>query len=178
MRRILLIALAVISMQQLQAQTEKGGFLLGVNSNVRFTSQAREGVATSYSVGLAGDGAYFLIDNLAVGVNVGYGWSKRGDIDGSSMSISPSVRYYIDQFFLGARFGVIRSRNEFTDGTTISSNTTNDTELGLQAGYAFFLNEHIAVEPTLNYQNFGGDFPTTQIFSLRVGFTLYLPKSN
>lgn len=156
MKKLLLTAaLVAVFGFAANAQTEQGGILAGASSNLGFASQDNGGGSISV-FNLDVKGGYFLMDGLAAGLNIEY-----VSIDGTSASsIGVFGRYFItDAIFAEAGY-----------------NALSDSRGGiipLSAGYAAFLNDNVAVEPSLTYELGTGNSDEYSSFGLNVGFTLY-----
>ena len=177
------------------AQFEKGNKMVGGSFGLSFTTDKTKNDGTTYTNGqyvsfaLDPQAGYFVIDNLAVGATLGFStdtW-KEDDSDyktvDNEISIQPFARYYLPQrvFFQG-NFIAGSAKNKITD-----NGTTDETKYGvsgwsLSAGYAFLLNDHVAIEPQLGYSNKGYKNKENDVKSLdnglfiRVGFQIYLGK--
>ncbi|MDX1686049.1 MAG: outer membrane beta-barrel protein [Saprospiraceae bacterium] len=82
---------------------------------------------------------YFVIDNLGVGLGVDF---TSVSIDGESESstfLTPAVRYYV----FDAIFGQVSYR--------LATDDEDPNELGIGAGYSFFVNNAVAIEPMIRY---------------------------
>lgn len=140
------------------AQIQKGTILAGASSNLSFTSVSPD-TGDNYSIfDLSLKGGYFVIDNVVVGANLGY--QKIDDFSFTSFGIFGRY-YYQGKFFGGAGFNI----NDY-------ENSDSQTVIPFEVGYAAFINDFIAVEPSLNF-SIGEDNNT---FGFRVGFTLYLNR--
>lgn len=171
MRKFLFSALMCVFILQLSAQTEQGKILLGASSNSGLSFQSQDGIEDNLvSFSLNVGGGYFVIDNLAAGLNLGFSTSSQGDFSGTSLSIGPFARYYFDNVFFGANFSFTNSNSD--NGTNDFS--ANGSQLGLELGYAAFLNNSVAIEPAITYFNTGGDFDGLTGFALSIGFSIYL----
>ena len=75
MKKLLLTAAAVFALTTVTAQTEKGSLLIETNianqmvGTTSFSLQSYDG-ETAYSLGV--DGGYFIMDDLAIKVGLGY----------------------------------------------------------------------------------------------------------
>ncbi|WP_436517421.1 outer membrane beta-barrel protein [Ekhidna sp. To15] len=172
MKKLILTASLIACIGIAQAQTEKGGWLIGATSSLGFNSTKFDGVSdrqTSFNIG--GLGGYFLMDNLAAGLNVGYSSAKQGNSKGSSTLIGPFARYYVNgTFFVGASFSAASSKFDAGLGET----KTNFTVLAFEAGYPIWIVDNVAIEPSLNYgMSSGDDITNSNSFGLNVGFSLY-----
>lgn len=171
MRKLLFTTIMCLFILQLSAQTEKGKLLLGASSNSGLSFQSQDGAEDNLvSFSLNAQGGYFVIDNLAAGLNLGFSTSSQGDFSNTTLSIGPFARYYFDNVFFGANFSITNTNGD----NGISDFSSNGSLLGLELGYAAFLNNNIAIEPALTYFNTGGDFNGLTGFSLNIGFTIYL----
>ncbi len=167
-KNLILTLLFLIGFTSIQAQTDKGRIFLGVGSVAGFSSSSIDGIddnSNSFSVNLTG--GLFVIDNLLAGANVGFGTSSFMDFNSTSFSFRPFARYYMNNFFAGAGLGLASTD---TDDVRVSG-----TRIGLELGYAAFLNDHISIEPVLSYSLGGGDFDGNNQLSLSVGLGIYLP---
>jgi hypothetical protein len=129
---ILTICLIVISIGFLNAQTNQGKFLLGLSSDIlnfgyttyKTKSDAYESgeVSKSFNVNLSPKIGYFLIDNLAIGLDFGVGFIAHnfgsGDFNTTAtISAGPFVRYYVPTskvlpfIELGGSFGSMGNDN-------------------------------------------------------------------
>ena len=196
---VTVIALALIC-SGAYAQFNQGRYLAG--GSVGFsatTSKAKTDAATSTylhstSFNISPDIGYFVIDNLAVGaaLNLSSSTSKGDGNDNSkttltNFSLTPFARYYLSQgiFFQGqVGFGT-GSRKEKENG----SNTTTTTKHGvfdwaLSAGYAYFLNDFVAIEPMVGYGSSADKYKDPDIkdissgLFINVGLQVYLGARN
>ncbi len=153
-----------------QAQTEKGSWLIEANTgfggaglghaaNTGFGLISVDGT-TIWSIG--GEAGYFVVNDLAIKAGLGY-----TDNDGSSIfTYKFGAKYYVNStipFQLDLTGGSIQDLNE------------NPMWLGLQGGYAIFLNDYVSIEPGLRYNlSLNEDFSDEGIFEFRVGFVIFL----
>jgi outer membrane protein len=171
--------------------TDKGHFIVDGSvyfstNNSKTENQGFNTEVNSFGLGISPKVSYFIIDRLAIGIEASFAYSDNeytnnsgGEISSNSTSIliGPSVRYYITKGFFGQAslgFGFSNSKGEGYE-------TKNDSfryKLGL--GYAFFLNEHISIEPILSYQHNKTNFRDSVSDSSNsglifgAGFTIYL----
>lgn len=148
------------------AQIEQGTVVVGPSTNLGFTSMSFDGVddnLTTFNVNLGA--GYFVIENLAFGLNFGYAKVSFGDDSESATSFGLFGRYYINgKIFLGAGYASTKSE----DSDAVNS-------LPLEVGYAAFITDNIAVEPSFSYELGLGD-NESNAFGLNVGFMLYLNR--
>lgn len=173
MKKVLLLCAFICTSFFASAQTEKGSWLVGVNSSLGFNSVSFDGdVDKRNSFNINGSSGYFLMDNLSAGLGFGYASTKQGSAKNSSFSIGPFVRYYLkENIILGASFST--SSLKSNDGQ--DEIKTNFSTLGFEAGYAIWLVDNIAIEPRLHYGiNSGDDGINNSTLGLHLGFSIYL----
>ena len=155
MKKILLTALVAFTMISASAQISKGTFMIGASSNVGYNNLSPDNSSGYTILNINAKGGYFLINNLALGLNIGY--LKNEDF--TETSIGAFGRYYLfGKFFAGAGFTSIKP-NEGDAGT----------EIPIEIGFAGFVASNFALEPSLNYSMGDG----YERFGLNIGFTLY-----
>lgn len=137
----LTIGLIVISIGLLNAQTNQGKLIVSLSSNIfglgyttvktKSDAVGSEEVNKHFYVNLSPKIGYFLIDNLAIGLDLGVGFtffnSESGDNNNSTTSLSagPFVRYYVPTskvlpfFELGGSFGSMGTMNTINYGGAI-----------------------------------------------------------
>lgn len=171
MKRILILALIIGCQQSLQAQTEQGQLLIGANSNLNFSNQNQDGFDDNITnISVNATGGYFVIDNLAAGINLGFSRASQGNLAFSNFVFGPFARYYIQSVFVGASFSALSARGDGID-------TSNGSQIDFELGYAAFLNNFVAIEPTISYLTTGGDFDGLTSIALNIGFTIYIPSN-
>ena len=152
-------------------QTDKGSWLIEANTgfgggDTGFAHTANTGFGltsigdlTLWSIGA--EGGYFIADNLAAQIGLGY-----ADIDGTSIfSYKLSAKYYI--------INTIPVQLDIT-GASYQDIPENPLWLGIQGGYAIFIGDMVSIEPGLRYNlSLNEDFTDEGIFEFRVGFALH-----
>ena len=154
-----LITLAFISVQfgtsNLKAQTEKGTFLLGGSASFQAT-----------------DGSSIFLFNVNPGVFIGKNFAVglQANIvssDGSSQwAIGPFARYYFGGNEKGKLFGQGALNIGDGDGPDISLGGS------LTGGYAFFLNQSIALEFAASYYR----IDDSGLFVIGASFQIHFKK--
>lgn len=194
------------------AQTEKGRFLVGAGTNVGISepsgmmnlsfSKQKTFIdddlssQTNYNnVFIAPKAGYFIVDNLAVGLDMALGWgrgttsiiglSSDSDLRNSLFGIGPFVRYYIPSgkvlpfAEVNTFFG---NRNiEFTGAFATESQQTF-TNIGGGLGLAFLLGKRSSIDLLLNYNvdriNLESEdyIDRGNTLGIKIGFTMFLGK--
>jgi hypothetical protein len=191
---ITLFALAIFS-SNASAQLEKGAKLIGGNLGLELTTSKNKygGTTTTSgklsSITLEPKFGYFLINNLAVGGELGisgYNWKPEDedlhDTSGSTISIGPFIRYYSPvNIFVEGKYAIGLSQSEYQDGFDLEEEEYKIRKVVLAIGYAAFLKENVAIEPMFGYQSIAqkarfGESEITLDNSLfiRVGLQVYM----
>jgi len=168
---LLTVGLIAISIGLLNAQTNQGKFIVGVSSLHSFASSGSELMSLGYtsiksksdadgfqesepeksfSINANPKAGYFVIDNLAIGLdlNIGFSIYNLGDDKSShtTFAVGPFVRYYIPTskvlpfFELGASYGMM-------------SNKTRLMSLGGGIGLAVPVGERITIDIAAGYKS-------------------------
>jgi len=157
--RIGCIVLLVVITTVLHAQTIKGTKVVGGGLQLQIEKaqdyENSETKTTDFS--FIPSVGYFVIDNLAVGININYSTSKTENTflnntnttKSSSFAIGPFARYYMhtsneDFVFYGQVTALFGSGKE-TD-TNDNKTKTSSFDMALSPGLAYFFNEHWSVE--------------------------------
>lgn len=155
----LLICMLVVTVSA-NAQFEKGKWF--VNPSITGLELSYDTDADKTSFGLNAQGGAFLIDNLALLINLGANWNALGS-DTNVYTAGVGARYYFDKIgiFLGANGNVERWDWDHDDDTQFS--------FGLEAGYAYFLTRTVTIEPAVywNLREHGSKL------GLKLGFGFY-----
>lgn len=162
-KRLLTLVLALSAALGANAQFEKDKVYVGASLT---------GIDLSYSgtqklhLGLQADGGYMVAKNWLVKGQLGFNLSSRDEISDTYL-IGVGGRRYFDNngIFVGANVKYVHGGKGY-----------NDFMPGVEAGWAFFLNGTVTLEPAVYYdQSFKShkDFST---FGVRLGIGLYLFK--
>lgn len=173
MKKILLTLLAGCLVFVASAQISQGTVLVGGSSNLGFTS-FNEDAGDFSQFNLDVRGGYFVIDNLAFGLNLSFANRDFGDF-GKETDTGFGVfgRYYFNgKIFGGVGFNSLNAKFEDSNGDEVESTVS---VIPIEVGYAAFLNDAVAIEPSLNYSIYGSDGEGAS-FGVSVGITVYLGR--
>jgi hypothetical protein len=199
MKKLILVGILIFSTYNTLAQneekttnpTDKGHFI--VDGSVYFSTNNSkseqdliETKNSSFGFGISPKAAYFIIDRLAAGIEISYGYSdnKFTNTDGTktsnksqSIAVGPFLRYYLSNGFFGqASLGFGTSKSNSND----SESKANRFRYELGLGYAIFLGQQVSLEPIISYrsnkttQDQSTSETTNNGFTLGAGFTIYL----
>jgi hypothetical protein len=101
---ILTVSFLAFNIGFLNAQTQKGGFLVGLYSDMfdlgyttmKYEYNTYENDTKYFNFNLSPKVGYFVIDNLAVGIDLDFGFTLFNDRNNTTtISAGPFARYYI-----------------------------------------------------------------------------------
>jgi hypothetical protein len=184
MKKIIVAVSALVLGTTAMAQTDQGGWMFGAGSNLGFTSSKADNDQedSQSDLNLDARAGYFVIDNLAAGLDISFASSKLGDASDSQVLVGPYVRYYLPMKVFGeVNFGIGSSKSEVDYGAPLGTVEVKygTTALGIGVGYAAFLNDNISIEPMVRYAMTSskpdeGDSVSGSGFGLMVNFGIYL----
>ncbi len=181
MKKLLLVG-AVALFGTVNAQTEKGSWVVGgsttigfnsTSSTVKYNGQSTDGPkSTTFSV--TPSAGYFVADKIAVGIDVGFKSVKNESTDyifdqaytfeskQNTLVIMPTASYYFKSNskvmpYLGAGIGYFSTTTKFP-GSPFSSDgeikvTTDGLAWGAKGGIVFLLTPSIGIDLGLAYVN-------------------------
>lgn len=180
------LALILASSGILSAQTTRGKFLIGEFTNVSLTgnatptnmnlgwsshkvkSDSRDGdnsnPSKEFSINLTPRVAYFIIDNLAVGLDFTLDYTHTSGNDGQYISnmtrfgTGPFLRYYIPTPkllpFAEANYSRGSSKNVWEYDTIDGERTTKVQQYGFGIGLGVPLGEKVSFDMLIGYQSY------------------------
>lgn len=176
MKKLLTVVSALVLGTTAMAQTDQGGWMFGAGSNLGFTSgkensDQEDAVSNIFLDVRAG---YFVIDNLAIGLDLGYSSVSSGGVSGNELGVGPYLRYYLMENKLFGELGYRIGSASF-DGESQGSTGA----LGIGVGYAAWLNDNVTIEPMLKYSMLStkpeeGDSYSGSAFGVMINFGIYL----
>jgi len=175
---LIVFAFFILGVFSAAAQTDRGRLLAGGSVNFNVPTGDGDNVRQSRLEATPSIG-FFVADNVALGFGLPISSNRYEDSRqryirrSSSFAFAPFGRYYFGAAnikpFLEARFGIQRFR---TVETGRSEMTDNALFVGMGGGIAFFLNEHVALEPKLTYDAYSRN-NTSSSFNFNLGFQVY-----
>lgn len=150
---VLLLLGTLTNAQDFKAKT-KGTYMAGGSMYIDYRSDAINGKSsTSFTTSINPKLGYFIKNNILVGGEISYQSSSSGSglssTETSGGALIALGRYYFDNNFfaeIAPGFGFVKTKTSLSD--------TNSPIYGIRigAGYAYFLGNHVAIEPTINYR--------------------------
>ena len=172
MKKILLSLVLVSAFMVANAQTEKGDWMVGGGFRLN-TSDNNTEIALTPNAGI------FIINNLALGGNLGFTYAKAGDAKVTTFGIGPFVRYY----FTNAKVrpilhGNLNFLSQKTKITGFPSTTNNVTSYFLGGGAAIFISDQVSIDGLMGYANSKvKELKGNGGFALTIGFQVYLLRN-
>jgi outer membrane protein len=179
---------------------QKGSVLVGGsmainfgNTKYEYSSQTSKSKLSSFQ--FTPEVGFFAGNGFALGISLDYNTeTQKSDQDNSSNKVTstdylagPFIRLYTKGglFFMGNySFGKSITKYKYSGGSESDENNVSKWKLGI--GYAAFLNDHVALEPSLSYQGFSlkedendSDltYSTGQVV-IGLGFSIYLGRKS
>jgi hypothetical protein len=170
MKKIFTLVSMFFCIQFIQAQTDKGDWLVGG------TFSLNTGKNTT-TLSLNPNAGYFLLDNFMLGARVGYEFSELGETKITAFDIGPFTRYY----FHGTKarpFGEFDLDFQSAKlSTSLGSSTESAIGFFIGGGVALFISDNVALETIMGYKNTKVENePGTGGFNMRIGFQVYISR--
>lgn len=160
-KKITLLVVALTMTVVADAQFQQGKGYLG--ASLTGLDMSYNG-ADKFNLGLEAKGGYLIADDFMLLGMVSYE-HNGSDAVADHLSVGVGARYYIIQngLYLAVNGKLVHANHNY-----------NDLMPGLEAGYAFYINRSVTIEPAIYYdQSFKkhGDYST---IGLKVGLGIYL----
>lgn len=134
------------------------GFSSGSSNNETGATTTDLFSTSTFNVGV--NGGYFVADNLAVGLNLGFQNSSIKDEQADQTTTTNMMMYgvfgryyvpYTEQFSMYANlgFGLANGSTEVDDNNNASNSDNSSLGVGVGVGAAYFLNDHFFLD--INY---------------------------
>lgn len=157
MKKLLLFIVLLAGALSAHAQFDKG---------TKYVGTSLSGLGLSYSssekfrFGVEATAGYFVSDCLMLRGNISYDHTRNIN----DVAVGAGARYYFDQcgVFMGAGAEYVH----FTP-------KSNDVQIPLEVGYAFFINRFITIEPSVYYKMSLDSFSQKSTVGLRIGLGFY-----
>lgn len=212
MKTFMLFLLCSLTLSVLSGQTQKGKVLLGASTNISLSGvgsgseflslgfssikykESDDDADKLISLNLSPKVGYFVVDNLAIGLDLNTSFSRQSDGASDSKFINtligagPFVRYYfapkkiIPFVEVNSLFGSIKSKYEF-ENEDDEEFKTKLTSFGGGVGIAIPVGDKLCFDLLLGYNNitineeddgFISSDATVNSISLKLGFTVFL----
>ncbi len=141
-------------------QTNQGNFILGGAFDGEFgnnkSSHTVGNITTTYTnnythIAFNPKLGYFVVNNLAIGINLGIGSDKTdGNLNSSNLSVGPFIRFYSPIKLFGEAYLGYRSQKYYNNVPY----TANGADFSVGGGFAWFIGKKVALEPTLKYAGY------------------------
>ena len=150
---LILLAFSVNCFAQIKKPITRGNTLIQGGGTIQYQRDkfANNNVSTGtsyYFISLTPGAAYFVTDNLAIGLNATIYYNGTANNKYYSVGIGPMVRYYFDNGIF------LKADADYSFLNYISSSASTEKYLSFIPGfgYAFFLNPKVSLEPALCYE--------------------------
>ena len=150
---LLFLATSANSFGQINKPITRGNFLIQGGGTIqyqrdKFANASATTKTSFYFISLTPGAAYFVIDNLAIGLNATIFYNGTTSNKFYTIGLGPMTRYYFNNgIFLKADAG-------YSLLNYISSSASTEKYFSIipGVGYAFFLNPKLSLEPALCYE--------------------------
>lgn len=198
MKKLLLVG-AMALFGAMNAQTEKGSWVVGGSTSLGFNSvttkfKAGSQSSTSPSVNtftFTPSVGYFIQDNMALGVDAGFVSisQKEGDYKSSASTVSlmPTFTYYFKSGanimpYLGAGLGYASTKTTEKYNGGSESETVDGLAWKAKGGFVYLINSTVGVDAGLGYSSYtnketvgGTDYKTTVgTLGVNLGLSIFL----
>lgn len=163
------------------AQIDKKNWMVGGSGNFssnrsNYTFEGNEIIDKRTVVNLAPNIGYFVIDKLAVGTYIKFGFDDFGGLNSTSFGFGPFARYYflenerLVNFFGQINFG-------YNEGKSNNGGEYHINDYGLRAGTVIFFNSSVGLEIALEYNSSkNNSVIKNNSFQVGLGFQIHLKK--
>jgi hypothetical protein len=168
MKKFIAASLLIVLFSSSHGQTDKGDWMVGGGLRLN-TSDNNTEIAFQPNAGL------FVIENLAIGANISFDYSKSGDNKVTSFGIGPFARYYFTTANVRPLFHTSLNYLSSKLKTPVISSTNNGLNYFLGGGAAIFVSDQVSLDILMGYDHTKyKDFDGSGGFALTIGFQVYL----
>lgn len=157
MKRLFLVAVAIVMAFSAKAQFSAGTYYVGASATDLGLSYSSD---QEFRLGVSALAGYFLFDKFMVNAEVGY--THTDEVDDFTAGLNGRYYFRENGIYIGAGAAFVHyTRN------------SNDVMIPVEVGYAFYLNHYLTVEPAVYYRMSLDDFSDKSTVGLKVGFGFY-----
>jgi hypothetical protein len=151
---LLPLMFSLISFSQSEKPIAKGNIILSGGGTIQYYKSNHEGsVIKVTDISFNPGFGYFIIDNLAIGLNTNIGYSRYNNNKYYTLGIGPFVKYYFNNGLF------LKMDLDYSYLREIDSETKEKNYSIIPGvGYAFFINQKVSIEPCLSYQYVHNNF--------------------
>jgi len=155
----LLLSLTGFSQLQLKKPITKGNMLISGGGTFQyqkdtFSGDSGDSETSHFFLTFTPGVAYFIVNNFALGANISAFYNGSENNKYYSLGFGPMLRYYFNNGIF------LKTDADYLVLHNISSSTDNEKYFSVVpgAGYAFFLNPKVSLEPCICYEFDNIDF--------------------
>lgn len=150
---LLSLAFSLNAFSQIEKPITKGNIILAGGGSINYSNVKSEYISfssktTLFYISFTPGFSYFIIDNLAIGINATISYSGGKNNQYYTLGIGPMVKYYFNN---GLFFNTEIDYN-YLHGIKENTSVNKFFSLKPGVGYAFFLNQKVSLEPSLSYE--------------------------
>lgn len=150
MKKIVLVAIFAVAGLTASAQTEKGNVLLGGSIGLGTSKSDASGAKSSTNFEIMPKAGYFVSNNTAVGLGLGYEYNKFSNGEKSDVfTVAPFGRAYknlSDQFKFFGELSVPLAFGSEKNAAGDKDGESTSIGVALAPGFAFFPTKKVAIE--------------------------------
>jgi hypothetical protein len=131
---------------------KKGTISLGGSSNFSAERYDTDRTTSSDGISISINSGYFVIDNLELGAQLGFGYYNSDEAEGKDFDIGPFLTYHIDfnetsNIYLTGMFGFLKSYYDHDD----FSEESDGTLLSAEIGWEYFFTPNVSGKIGIRY---------------------------
>lgn len=155
-KALLAVAIAFVCVGA-QAQFTAGTMYVGASASDLGLSYSS---SEKFRFGVNAMAGYFLFDGLMLNAELGYNHTREVD----DFTAGANARYYFVENGIYLSAG-----GQFVHYT----HNSNDVQIPIEVGYAFYLNHYVTIEPAVYYKMSLDDFSDKSTVGFKIGFGYY-----
>jgi len=192
MKKLLLISLIALCINNLQAQMQQGKFFIGGSTNLNATflkyksdDNGQTSTSNMSKIDFGLSGGYFIANNIALGLFNSLTYSKTDYSKATMISIGPVGRIYFGNShvrpILSGSFGyTFEKQNETYSGVGSYDSKFSGANFSLSGGAAFIFSESVSLDIMAGYsgtylkQSNSNYKINTNNLAISLGFSIFL----